>query len=786
MKTIQQTTQELSSDIRWLRNEMVHLQLLVHGFTPDDPDPYGTYVENYNRLLMQLDQDIFQIQQRYVKFQEEIRFLSDLPFLKKIYFFMKWKELHDDIISASLQMPSLHEQVSSIKLTAVQLSNFGWEVGTQCRTLMATINDAKNRYDLLSEACVEDEVKEKVFTRLEEWETTLRSSIPAVFFSTDRDLVINQADKVDTARAYRIIQGADIDIKRLSQLLDRWLSYWKVIEKLIPELENDFSDITQKMDSSRDYPLCPISWTETATQINQCKDQFLQIYPLEKQRLVNDVEKNAKDLEVIRARVITISEKVDRILENRDRLVGLWSSVTLVNGADWAVRAKEFCEEIKEYHPSNFNKKMMPDDLLEDLNRMVDLHQRNVHSQIVAGIRETNIPAYLKTSEELMNYHESLQPKLSFLQDRYRELQAIIQEKLESAQQNKILLNQLGSLCKLNAFLMKVASKDLTRLQKDIEQIIVRLEHPHHENISRLVEKSQKLMGKISDQANRWLIALEDDVIKRKSSLAKDYQKITESVCLDEPAFVDIDRLIKAEINDLKGRLPQVEVKFPLFEAVNLIRSENDVWQRCVAAEKAMDEITGAVLERYRSAEKNRQSMVYWYEKMDKLLPEILDWPPSTQNINKERYQIIDMEKQWMAIKHEKNRALTLVGKLSDISNQYQGLVAQFSTIHDKTRQEHQRISQYEERLQESKRLWQQQVSRYQGNRILADSVSQFIDEVDQDFSTLKIRYKKNSLNYNQALQNLRGICRKLDDALMPIDQTQVIDINGVSQKKRF
>jgi hypothetical protein len=58
--------------------------------------------------------------------------------------------------------------------------------------------------------------------------------------------------------------------------------------------------------------------------------------------------------------------------------------------------------------------------------------------------------------------------------------------------------------------------------------------------------------------------------------------------------------------------------------------------------------------------------------------------------------------------------------------------------------------------------------------------------EIDRDYDGLKSRTLHGGLPYNQVLQNMRSICRKINEAVMPAAGNQVVDINGELQKRLY
>lgn len=131
-------------------------------------------------------------------------------------------------------------------------------------------------------------------------------------------------------------------------------------------------------------------------------------------------------------------------------------------------------------------------------------------------------------------------------------------------------------------------------------------------------------------------------------------------------------------------------------------------------------------------------------------------------------------------------QAIQLVGRLSDLSEQYQGLAVQLQQVIEKAEQEQKKIIEYEGRLEESKRLWLNVVGKFPEHKSLKADIENLFAEIDQDLEGLKKRSMRGGLPYNQVLQNLRAILHKINDASMPAAGNQVIDINGELQKRLY
>jgi hypothetical protein len=357
-----------------------------------------------------------------------------------------------------------------------------------------------------------------------------------------------------------------------------------------------------------------------------------------------------------------------------------------------------------------------------------------------------------------------------------------------------------------------------------LEPLITDLEQPTEGLLDRKIQKTDLFLRKADQAANKWLELLLGDLTTRKLALAEKIDRLKGIALLEDPAFIEAARLSEGSARPvlphqsngvssfpLSNAAPQVQQTFaritrsilpnretetdrsrvqpaetishremyPLADAIAEIKLRNEEWQRCVASLHAVEDLEGPVLERYEKASNARDSARQVLSRASELMPEGRGWPPTAQILGGERKSLQDLETRWDATKQEPVKALQLVNNLGALGEEYTALGARVRQIVERAQQDQTRILDLEDRFEESRRLWMDQWETCAGNLVAQDEIKVLLEQADQDYSSIRERYLRSAIPYNQVLQNLRILCQRLDDAQITLDTEWMIDING-------
>jgi chromosome segregation ATPase len=217
----------------------------------------------------------------------------------------------------------------------------------------------------------------------------------------------------------------------------------------------------------------------------------------------------------------------------------------------------------------------------------------------------------------------------------------------------------------------------------------------------------------------------------------------------------------------------------PLLSIAQELKSKSEAWQKVIAANQAVDEITGPVLNEFDKLEKNRRNLQTQIGRADQIVPEKLAWPPTTQRLTMERDKFKKLEEQYNSFKKTRHKAIQLVSIISDLSDQYRELHGEVTRILDQASQDQKRFTDLERRLHQSKAMWNSRLAENRTNAILVDEIEELLENIDRDYQELQKRVMSGSLPFQQALQMFRVLCRKLDEAAVQAGANQIMDITG-------
>jgi ubiquinone biosynthesis protein UbiJ len=253
-------------------------------------------------------------------------------------------------------------------------------------------------------------------------------------------------------------------------------------------------------------------------------------------------------------------------------------------------------------------------------------------------------------------------------------------------------------------------------------------------------------------------------------------------VSLNDPVFHEVVQLVQDQQS--VGILAPLQGQPQLLEMANQLRKQSELWQRLVAAIKAVDDIAGPVLDRYTKLEKNREKLVGRMEHADEVVPEETSWPPTTVRLTNERTRFRAIESQFISFKRERHKAIQLVALLSELSDNYQDLYNHVGQLLENASQEQSRFKELEHRLNQSRSLWAQRLQDNRSNQVAVSDIERLLASIDKDFNELQRRFKVGALSYQQAYQMFRLICRKIDEATISLGLNQIIDINGMIHRQ--
>jgi hypothetical protein len=782
-KTISEIT-DIRASIRKFQKDNLHLIRLSTTFSPSDPEPIGELSEKFNAQLVDLERIIAETYQKYGDLHQKANDLKLVPFWKFWILPFRWKEINREVSALWQDLDILQGIYQESVSASEKIVNLGDELSTQSREVMEKLQEAMHIYHELSSRLT-GEMFLLCGRNLKEWKKTLQTQLPITYLSPG-DIPLPERNQKDSITlVHRVLKSAKPEVGSLYEKLMNWQMDLAFITTSVEGLNAKHKELVELFVDLQGRKVSPFQWNTSQAEIESLGQQ-LEIINAENGVIsVDELRSITHRVKRLLSGQAELESRCQGIQVNYLDLLQLWSSFEIQQGYDWVRNAGQVLEQVKSFDKTNWVSILDLDEFRTKFQELKRLQFAILPRDPTKKIQEDELDALVMGSRSLYGLHAELRPQLDKIITRMKELQHLQGEMSERVTTAKSVLSKTIPVIASNPFLKKISSNTPKKMQDSLEQLSSDLDLAQSGLIEAKARKIRDWFDKAEIVFDKWLMTLIEENSVRLKGLEEKFQILGNFNSLEDLAITEVREILKkAEQGD------SVPLSRPGDERLLVIGrnlwAKNELWQKIVSAGRALEDIAGPVVERFQKAEKNRQLAIKWMGRGSEVIPEELGWPPTTQNLNNERKQFQALDSSWSSLKWERIQAIQLVGRLSDISEQYHGLAIQLQQVVEKAEQEQRKILEYERKLDEAKKMWLEVVAKFPEYRNLKSDVENLFAEVDRDYVGLKKRCTLGGLPYQHVLQNLRAFIRKLNDAMMPTAGNQVIDINGVLQKRMY
>jgi hypothetical protein len=800
---------QIRARLRGLQSESLKIRQEGKDYTPDDPAPFGPLAEDMLRKLAEGDQQTAQLHKDYAYLQENVRNLDiqrlrekkdPVSFIRLPY---DWYYIRQYISALNQDLENTQNQYKNAQAYLGRMQSQGWEVARLARQVMEDDQNALRILGRLRSANLRDPILEAAMQEAQDCEQTLHSQVPVYFMSGDEKTVTGQADKTTVTGVYHIIDQARLSVHDTLKNALSWERRFKALEQALQDLAERFRPLSENISKLESVPIHPINWDQTRGKLASFRQQIEALGKINQARKLEQMDKDLENAKRLLQELDETSSHVQKMGAGHKEMVDLVEQPDVKQGQEWVRQAKRVADQAAAYDPENWPRTAGVQSLGEDLKTLNEQHSHLDIKETGATVAESELEIALDEARELFRMHQELRPRLNAIQVRLVEIQETERNTRDTLARTRALLNQAVSLIGSNTPLASGASKEAEELRAELEELTNVIEQRARGPVDKKAQQASALIRKIEQAGNRWLETLEESVDKIKESLAEKAGVLRQIAFLDEPAVLEAEQLLEIEFREeapepkrssLLAGLPFTNGKgtkkrrqreqLPFSEVVKELKHKNEEWQRCIAVTRAIEDMEGPIIEEYNRAEAQATSTREVLIQAMDMIPAERGWPPTTLFINNEHRAFEGLEKRWDTLRNERLRALQLVGRLSELAGAYQDLEGKIVQIAERARQEQDRVSELEQRLGESMRMWQGQLQAYGNNLYLKDEIEMLLEEAAQEVQDIRQKYLRGTLPYNQVVQNLRSLCQRVESAQATVDADQVIDINGVVQRR--
>jgi DNA repair exonuclease SbcCD ATPase subunit len=570
----------------------------------------------------------------------------------------------------------------------------------------------------------------------------------------------------EAAKVYQAARDINRQLKNAHQ-------QHNALNQILAELGDDLSKLSDQFATLGTSPVHPIAWGVSRNVLTDISRKAGVIGPAQKARQPQQVEQDLNTASQLNIQQKELTATCQQMAVWHAELIKLIESPDLSQGIAWVQSTQTLLGRVKVYDPDNWARA----DGVATLP--AELHSLSQSLRKLAGDPKTPIPEddlrlRLEETRLLSSRVQELRARVNNIQNRLEQIQQTertAEQNLESARAD---LAQVNLLVRSNTFLAGLTTQELSRSQRQIDQLTTELAQRERGALDKKARIIAALLDRINQNGNLWVARLSKEIEAQKLALTEKINALKAIADLDDPIVAEIQRL-QATI----GQLPAIGQEYQRDELLLELKRRSDLWQTCMAAIRALEDVESPVLDSYHEAAQYRQYARELFENIPSAMREQRSWPPTSLSIKSELAEFEQIEAQWNALKGHKVKAITLVAQLGGLSARYQTVAEKTRQIAERIVQEQERVEALEAELDRLSQLWQVQWQAHQSNQSASEEIRRLLDQLDNDRELLIRQCRQGARNYQQAVQALEAWQRRIRMAQIAIDPNHVLDING-------
>jgi hypothetical protein len=750
-------------------------------YSEADPEPYGRLARQVNSDLAFCSQKMKDLHKFYGKNKSLFQSITHSSFVDITKIPSRWQELNSGMGEFENTAARLTQTIDIIEKNLERLSNIVVDVGIKGKKVFELIGVTKQKLKDLDEFQIADKEFKRVFASLEKWEKTYVNQIPVAFISGDPGLTSPETDRVYIAKVFRLLNTIESEVKSIGSLVSEWRTNYDRTRSLRQEIlaeQKITSDILDNL--SRELTL-KITWGSIERHWRELSNEIEEI--IDTTSTVSELSDQLARMIRLQDQQTKVGDQIKKIQHDHQDLSERLRKRQPHHQMEWVKNAIRTMEEADEYNPENWSD-IDVGQLKHHLHGLLE-YQEEFDQELSSGsVEAIDLDRIYK---RVLN-NEADFARLSASYSKYfhqlKEIRRLDHDLRISLSQSYTALKQLIDLIPSVPFMKKVVKDDLLKFSQQIESLNLEVSDRSRGSIHQKIKRWNGVSAKILQSLTRFLQKLTDENELLIEKLRTQIDTVQDMLALNEPVFYNAVSVLKEEKNTTPKNFTPQNGSATIVELVHKFRKAGETWQRLIASTRALEEVSGPVIERLEKLEKAREALANIIKEAERIAPEALSWPPTTKRATLEKANYITLEEEFQKLRKNRTTAVLLVAKLSDLTDEYKELITATTKIVREAETEQKRFIDLEERLSKSKGMWQKVSRSYQDNLFLIENIRELIESINQDYEELKKRYLGGRISYSQAYQIFRLICRQIDQASVELDERRIIDIGGEIQSK--
>ncbi len=555
------------------------------------------------------------------------------------------------------------------------------------------------------------------------------------------------------------------------------------LESLLISLGQQLKDLSFLVGSLATKSAYPVQWSQSSASLAAFNRLTNALGATNKKRTPEQVIQDLGKARQIESELQALIQHCNQVDEQHTQLVQILDGPEFANLPAWLENAKQIAAQVAEYAPENWSRQDGVAGLQADLQQFQATSLRLIPSERSTPIPENNLSPYLADLLRLSEDYQKLRSQLENIKARLNQLKADQEHAKQQLGELQTILGQAAFLVRSNHFLEQIASQEVEHLSRQIESHQTALELPKQDTLEHKAKAIQATAIRLEQSSQQWLDALSQDIRQKLDTLANNLGALDAIAPLKE-GVVDEARRVLSAGQAYRGNL-SIKSQRGLDELLPELKRRSDFWQTCVSAAQALSDQAEPLLEAHQAATVARKATQEILAEAGNWLRQSRGWPPTTVTLDAERSELNQLENRWQALQNSPGRAIQLVGQLGQLSGQYQTLSEKVRQAAERAAHEQDQVEEIENDLLELGQRWQEQWQAYQDEPEVSQEIRSLLNEMEREMSALRRKAQQKGSNYDQTLQALKTLHRKVRFFQVALDEEHALDASGNVQRRR-
>jgi len=574
---------------------------------------------------------------------------------------------------------------------------------------------------------------------------------------------------IEEARRVQVnAQEMDADLKKARQQVSS-------LESVLTELNEGMKRLSDQFGALGTSKVLPVVWDESKPALTELSRQVNTIQPAGVQRTIEQVILDFSTAAKLNDQRKELAAHCQEIADQHIELSKLLNSPEIRHSRDWLAEARLVNERANTYSPDNWPRSDAVITLDDDLQILDGNLEQLVFINPGEPLPEEALPQRLEKTRQLIQSYQALRVRINNIQKRLAQIQDIESDTREELKVVEADLTQISFVVGSNAYLNKVASRDLERYEDHLGRLINELNTRERDTIEKKARKVELLASKIDGSTSKWLNQLTKESDDQTVALSTSITTLKGIAVIDEKPIYDARQLLSSK-NMYSSPVSKSAATGELIQA---LKTRSDFWQESSAVSQAVEDIESPVAESYARASQNRQRALDEYADLTNWMRQTRDWPPTTVSLESEKLELKSLDTQWKAGKGATTKAITLVQKLGELGGRYRMLGDRIHLAGERVSEEQQGVEELEIQLDEYMQSWQDQWRSHRSSPLASQEIDELLSDADRELKEIKNDYKGGKKGYDDVVQALKLLHRRVRLAQIAVDDNHVIDIDG-------